>query len=68
MNIINMQKKVKSHWRLISNQTQKKKRCKKHMHEQKKVTNMVDMNPIVSVINLYVNDLTKTTKRECWNG
>lgn len=29
---------------------------------------MVDMNPIVSVINLYVNDLTKTTKRECWNG
>lgn len=28
---------------------------------------MVDMNPIASVINLYVNDLTKTTKRECWN-
>lgn len=27
---------------------------------------MVDMNPTVSVINLYVNDLTKT-KRECWN-
>lgn len=68
MNIINMQKKVKSHWRLISNQRQRKKRCKKHMHEQKKVANMVDMNPIVSVINLYVNDLTKTTRRECWNG
>lgn len=46
----------------------KKVEDKKKGNEYKMVTNMVHINPIISVITLNVNGLNRLVKRDCQSG